>query len=90
MIIPTFIDAQFVKQDGYLTPEMQIYNDQLNQTLQNNLSDNGWIPPALSAADLAAIAPSMPNGTFWYESDTEVIVFKIGGVLRKVTTTAYP
>lgn len=90
MNIPTFMSVMHVKPDGFLTPAMQIYNDQLNQSLQNGLSDNGWTFPPITAANLAIVAPKMPDGTGWYESDAQVIVFKIGGALRKVTTTAYP
>ena len=90
MLIPTFIDVQFVKQDGYLTEPMQLYNDELNQALQDGLSNNGWTFPPITAADLASIQSSMPDGTGWYESDNHEIVFKINGALRKVTTTAYP
>lgn len=90
MYIPVFADVKYVKDDGYLTAEMQIYNDQLNQSLQTGLSDNGWTFPPITAVNLAIVAPMMPNGTGWYESDAGVIVFKLGGALRKVTTTAYP
>lgn len=90
MMIPVFSDVQYVKEDGFLTSPMQIYHDQLNQALQNGLSDSGWTFPPITAANLAIVAPRMPNGTGWYESDAAVIVFKLGGSLRKVTTTAYP
>lgn len=90
MIIPVFSDVQYVKENGFLTEAMQIYNDQLNQALQNGLSDNGWTFPQITAANLAIIAPKMPDGTGWYETDAKEIVFKINGNLRKVTTTAYP
>jgi len=90
MQIPVFTDIQYVKADGFLTPDMQIFHDQLNQALHNGLSDNGWTAPPISAANLALISPRMPDGTFWYESDNHEIVFKVNGALRKVTTTAYP
>lgn len=90
MNIPVFAVVQYVKEDGFLTPDMQVYHDRLNQTLRGGLSDNGWTFPPITAANLAKIAPSMPNGTGWYESDAGVIVFKLGGALRKVTTTPYP
>ncbi len=90
MYIPTFNDLKYTKEDGYLTPEMQIYHDQLNQSLQDGLSDNGWTFPPISAANLAIVAPIMPDGTGWYETTQHVIVFKLNGALRKVTTAAYP
>ncbi len=90
MFIPTFSDVMYVKPDGYLTPDMQIYNDILNQSLQNALSDNGWTLPQITAANLILVEPDQPNGTMWYESDAHEVVIKINGALRKVTTTAYP
>lgn len=90
MYIPAYANVKFIKDDGFLTPDMQSYMDILNQSLQNGLSDNGWTFPPVTAAQLTALAPIMPNGTGWYEKDTGVIVFKLNGVLRQVTTAAYP
>lgn len=90
MNIPPFTYVRFTDDEGYLTDSMQMYMDELNQALQNGLSDNGWTFPPITAANLAAIQASMPDGTGWYETDAMEIVFKINGALRKVTTTAYP
>lgn len=90
MNIPAFINIQFVEKNGYLTSEMQYYNDELNQVLQNGLSDNGWTTPQQEAVDIVAVELMMPDGTFWYDTDNHEIVFKVNGALRKVTTTAYP
>lgn len=90
MIIPVFNDVKYVKEDGSLTPEMQIYNDQLNQALQNGLSDSGWTIPQIDALALLKALKIMPNGTIWYVTDTHEVIIKINGALRKVTTTAYP
>lgn len=90
MKFPVFSDVQFVDRDGFLTEAMQDYNDLLYQALINGLSDNGWTFPQITAAQLTAIAGSMPDGTAWYETDNNVIVFKVNGSLRKVDTTAYP
>lgn len=99
MIIPSFQNVQFVDQDGFLTTQMQMYNDELNNVLRNGLSDNGWTLPSVTQAQLTAIQalPSdqqLPNGTVWYVHDTTTAVYevvvKINGALRKVTTTAYP
>ena len=99
MIIPTFQNVRYVQNDGYLTTQMQLYNDELNTVLRMGLSDNGWTLPIVTAAQLMDIdaitgLDAMPNGTMWYVHDTgsgtfEMVV-KINGALRKVTTTAYP
>ena len=74
MIIPTFQYIQFVDDEGYLTSQMQMYNDELNNVLRNGLSDNGWTLPEVTTVQLAAIIAlpddqQMPNGTIWYVSD---------------------
>lgn len=74
MIIPTFLSVQYTEKDGYLTSEMQLYNDELNNTLRNGLSDNGWTLPEVTSAELDLIIAlpadqQMPNGTIWYVSD---------------------
>lgn len=99
MIIPTFSSVQFVDEEGYLTSQMQMYNDELNNILRNGLSDNGWTLPTVTQQQLADIIAlptdqALPNGTIWYVHDTGTSVYEvvvlINGALRKVTTTAYP
>lgn len=99
MIIPTFVNLQYTDKDGYLTSQMQMYNDELNNILRNGLSDNGWTLPQVTQAQLTELEAlptfdQMPNGTIWYVHDDDTVVYevvvKINGALRKVTTTAYP
>lgn len=99
MIIPTFVNAKYTNEDGYLTTETQMYTDELNNVLRNGLSDNGWTIPIVTQAQLAIIqtftgASALPNGTIWYVHDDNTLVYelvvKINGALRKITTTAYP
>ena len=99
MIIPSFQAVQYVDENGYLTTQMQMYNDELNNILRNGLSDNGWTLPTVTQAQLAQIqgftgADALPDGTVWYVHDVDTayfqVVVKINGSLRKLTTTAYP
>lgn len=99
MIIPTFQNVQYTDENGNLTSQMQLYNDELNNVLRNGLSDNGWTLPTVTQAQLAAIIAlppdqALPDGTIWYVHDANTAVYevvvKINGALRKVTTTAYP
>lgn len=91
--------VKFTEPDGYLTTQMQMYNDELNNVLRNGLSDNGWTIPLVTQAQLSAInaftgADALPNGAIWAVHDDNTMVYelvvKINGALRKVTTTAYP
>lgn len=90
MNFPPFSHVKFVNNDGFLTEEMQDYNDLINQALINGLSDSGWTVPQITAANLAIIAPKMPDGTIWYETDAKEFVGKANGALVKFTTAAYP
>lgn len=72
--------------DGYL----DYYHAEVNQTLRTWLSSNGWTMPPLTQAQITTIAPSMPNGSIWYDSTNDVYVGKQAGSLVKFTTTAWP
>ena len=77
MIIPTFQTVKFVEENGFLTSQMQMYNDELNNVLRNALSDNGWTLPRVTQAQLTeidALPPEqqLPNGTIWYVADPEI------------------
>jgi hypothetical protein len=74
MIIPTFQNVRYTDENGFLTSQMQLYNDELNSVLRNGLSNNGWTLPEVTKAQLAEIlalpeSQQLPNGTIWYVSD---------------------
>lgn len=89
-LIPTFCDLKFVQENGYLTPDMRLYNDQLNQYLQNNVGSSGFVAPGVTPAQITQVSTRKPDGTFWLDTVNNVIVFKINGSLFKVTMTPYP
>jgi hypothetical protein len=77
VIIPTFQNQQYVDEEGYLTSQMQMYNDELNNTLRNGLSDNGWTLPTVTQQQLTDIIAitgpdALPNGTIWYVADPAI------------------
>lgn len=84
MIIPPFLNFKWVNNDGSLTPETQIYEDQLNQAMQNSLSDNGWTLPQQTTANITTIATDMPDGTMFYDTDTNEFKIIVNGVVRVV------
>ena len=92
MFVPVFINAPFVKSNGMLTDPMQIFMDQLNQSMLAALSDNGWTIPQIDSTDILLVEPAMPDGTVWIVTDIspQQLVIKLDGALRKITTTAYP
>ncbi len=63
------------------------YNAELNQTLQDGLSDNGWTAPNLTTAQIATIEPQMPNGTIWFNSSLAKLQVKTAtGVVETITS----
>jgi hypothetical protein len=65
------------------------YNVELNQNLQDNLSDDGFVIPQITTANLALVSSVMPNGTFWYSLDGAVPgpIMKVGGVVVSLLTS---
>ncbi len=80
------------------------YHEELNQTLIQGVSDNGFTIPQLTNAQLTVdafilpdgtvttLAAGMPDGTMWYITDGAPadFVVKRSGALRRLTTAAYP
>jgi hypothetical protein len=87
MNIPTFLNDKYIDEAGYLTSSQQIFNDQLNQAMQASLSDNGWTLPLQTTTNINTIAPTMPNGTMWYDSDTDEFKVTINGTVKVVTVS---
>ena len=101
MNIPTFLNIQWVDKNGHLTPDVQIYEDRLNQVMQDSLSDNGWTVPQIKVKELLqimALPNPMPNGTIYYvtvDNRTPIItpvnlfVGILNGALVQFTTAPY-
>lgn len=86
MRIPTFMHVQYVDPDtGYLTEDMQMYHDELNENMRRHLSDDGWQLPRLTASEITNIAPEQPNGTMWYDTTNDQVKIKVGGTVQVVT-----
>ena len=94
MDIPSYVELN----------DQDIFFEELVQTLQQGLSDNGWTTPQVTNAELTidpVVAPDgtittlaalMPDGTLWYVTDhvPPVPVMKINGALFMLATVAYP
>ncbi len=81
------------------------YQQDLNQSLHQGLSGNGWTIPQVTHTQLtvdlvlnpdtgalSTLEASMPDGTLWYVIDATppCYVGRVSGALVKFTTTAYP
>lgn len=68
-------------------PMNLFYQTNLNQALQGALSDNGWTLPQQTTDNINEVAPSMADGTIWYDSDTNSVKVKIDGTVKTVTVS---
>lgn len=84
MNIPTFYNAKFVHDDGFLTDEMHYFMEDFVSTLRGGLSNNGFTLPQLTTAQINQIAPNMPNGTMWYDVTVNEIKAKVAGIVRVI------
>ncbi|MES2356266.1 MAG: hypothetical protein V4568_18045 [Pseudomonadota bacterium] len=96
MDIPTYIQGGDTTQENY--------QEELSQTLQQGVGNNGFIIPSVTNAQLTTnivVAPDgtltslgalMPDGTIWFSQDAvpPCYVGKISGALVKFSTTVYP
>lgn len=84
MDVPTYLQEPEAAWENFM--------EELIQTLRDNVSDNGFVIPSQTTANIVAIAPSMPNGTIWFCSDhiPPCWVGLNAGVLVQFTTAAFP
>jgi hypothetical protein len=91
MNIPTFTHQKFVEDDGTLSAPVHTMFDVFFQQAQDNLSNDGLVVPSLPTSTINYIASpsnqnSKPNGTLWYDSETNQLKVKINGLVKVVTT----
>ena len=63
------------------TTPTDAYHQELNQNMQTNLSDEGYVVPSLTTAAITQAALTMPDGTIWYDNQTFQIKAKLNGVV---------
>lgn len=93
MKIPTLVMQQVVDlKTGEHTADYQQYQDNLNQQMQKDLSDDGFVIPVRTTDEIQNIADpsslnSKPDGTIWYSSTDNKYIGKENGVLVIFSTT---
>lgn len=92
MKIPTFLKTKIVDENGYFTPQAHQMFDVLFQQMQRSLSDSGFEIPGLNTSDINYVANndtanSKPNGTVWYDSQTNEFKGKSSDVVKVFTLT---
>ncbi len=73
MNVPAFIKQVIVDKDGNPTDSMMFFLTLLTQQMQATLSDDGWVVPSQTTANINTIASpenanAKPSGTIWYDS----------------------
>jgi hypothetical protein len=66
--------------------EPRLYNDQMNQALQGSISDNGFVVPSQDSSTIVNLSGVMPNGTIWYDSQTNELKARVNGSVVVIQT----
>ena len=78
--IPPFFNMDFTNKDGSLTPNAQLYNDQLCQSLQQIIEqmNNGIQLPQKTTAEITVYRDdiNVPRGTIWFNTSLLKLQFK--------------
>ena len=101
--LPPFYNMTYTDKDGNLTSDAHLYNDQTFQVLNeilllvNSISTtvvsggsvtlNGLNPPSFTTAEIAALAPSVSEGTIWYDKTLGKLKFKNSAGIQTITST---
>jgi hypothetical protein len=94
MNIPNFENVQFVDRNGYLTEKWALIMQQLITALQTNLSNEGYIVPSQTAANITQIQtnvaassnPAAYNGDLLYDSTNNKLKVNLNGAFKEIVT----
>jgi len=88
--LPTFYTMKYVENDGNLTSEAQLYNDQFWQSISPVVDSfiNGIQFPNKTTAEVTAIEPDSPVGTVWFNTSLAKLQVKTAsGTIETITST---
>ena len=89
-LIPNYIHSQVVTPNGHFTEQYELFMNQLTDQLQENISNEGYVVPSQSTANIDIIAASAQaqNGIrLLVDSDTNELKAIVNGVVKTVTLT---
>ena len=89
---PPFYNMVYTDKDGNLTDEALLYNDQLNQSLQQvGFNFNfGLAPPQKTTAEITVLAAdtNVPLGAQWFNTDLAKLQVKVAaGTVETITSS---
>lgn len=67
--------------------DLEYYHQELNTSLQQNISDNGMVMPSQDDSTISTLSSQAPSGTVWASTDTNKLIVNFGGVLYSLDMT---
>ena len=89
MQVPSFVHSRIAKPDGKMTEQWQQYITQLEDQLQTNFSDEGYVLPQQTEDTInVVLAPQATVGTIvWDSTINEARIFKADGMFHTILTS---
>lgn len=87
MIIPNLDIEIFVDKDGKLTASARLFLSQIVTLLQQNLSDEGYILPPQSAANITRLSNIKSVRGLLYNTDTNKAMICENGTYKTIVTS---
>lgn len=87
MNIPNFIDSQVINEKGYLTDTWKQILMHLFTQMQIHLSNEGFIVPQQTSANVTKLNLTKFKGAILYNADTDELIVNKAGTFKNVLTT---
>lgn len=84
MIFQNLTNIKAADKNGDMHQDLTIYMGQMVQTLQSNLSDQGYKLPTLTSAQIAQLNPTQSPNVIFINSDTNELIVNLGGTFKTV------
>lgn len=84
MNFQNLMNIKAADQNGNMHQDLTNYMGQLVQTLQSNLSDQGYKFPTLTSAQIAQLDPTKSPNVIFINSDTNELIVNLGGTFKTV------
>lgn len=87
MIFPSYVNGQFVDDKGSITPDWNIYMDQLTTQLQQTFNREGYFIPSQPTTVITDLATPQSNQRMLFDETTEELKFNVNGVWKIIPLT---
>lgn len=83
-MIPNFMQMKISDKDGMPTDEFRRFMEELTQTLQNFVSNEGIKTPEQTTANITALNTQQSKGALLYNNETHELKVNINGTFKTV------